>query len=83
MCLSTPSMPKPEPMPEPPPAPAPPVEQPKPTPAPELVNAKDKAPKISAKKTKRATQQQAARGTNALKIPLSTGPAKAGLNIPS
>ena len=82
MCLGMPSIPKPEPMPEPPPMPPPPVEQPKPTPAPELVNAKEKAPKISAKKTKRSQQQQAAKGTNALRIPLSTGKST-GLNIPS
>ena len=82
MCLSTPSIPKPEPMPEPPPAPPPPVEQPRPTPPPELVNAKEKAPKISAKKTKRSQQQQASKGTNALRIPLNTQ-AKAGLNIPT
>lgn len=83
MCLSAPKMPKPEPMPEAPPAPPPPVEQPKPTPAPELVNSGEKAPKITTKKSKRGLQQQASRGTNALKIPLSTGSAKAGLNIPS
>ena len=83
MCMSTPSVPEPEPMPEAPPAQPPPVEQPKPTPAPELVNAKEKAPKISAKKSKRGSQQQAARGTNALKIPLSTGASKPGLNIPT
>lgn len=86
MCMSTPSVPKPEPMPEPAPPPAPPVEAPAPTPAPELVNADSKAPKVAAPKTKRATQQQAAKGTNTLKIPLNTGAKQkgaSGLNIPT
>jgi hypothetical protein len=52
-------------------------------PAPELVNAKEKAPKIT-KKSKRAQKQQGAKGTGALKIPLNTGTkATTGLNIPS
>ena len=85
MCLSMPKMPEPEKMPDPAPAPPPPVDAPAPTPAPELVNADSKAPKVAAPKTKRSQQQQAARGTNALKIPMNTGTAgkKGGLNIPT
>ena len=71
-------------MPEPAPAPPPPQEPPAATPAPELVNVDAKAPKVAAPKTKRGQQQQAAQGTNALKIPMNTGtPGKAkSLNIP-
>ena len=86
MCLSTPSIPDPEPMPAPPPAPPPQQEAPAPTPAPELVNANEKATKIKQPSSKRAQQQQAAKGTSALKIPLNTGASASkasGLNIPT
>ena len=86
MCMSTPSIPEAEPMPQAAPPPPPTAEAPQPAPAPELVNANEKAPKVSAPKTKRGAQQQAAQGTNALKIPMNTGaPKKAagGLNIPT
>ena len=72
-------------MPDPPPAPPPAQEPPAPTPAPEMVNTDGKAPSVKQPKTKRAQQQQAAMGTNALKIPLNAGGEgpSGGLNIPT
>lgn len=86
MCLGTPSIPEPEPMPNPAPAPPPAQEAPGITPAPELVGAQEGATKVKKPKSKRAQQQQAAKGTSALKIPMNTGSAGAktsGLNIPT
>ena len=86
MCMSTPSIPEAEPMPQAAPPPPPTAEAPQPAPAPELVNANAKAPKVASPKTKRTAQQQSAKGTNALKIPMNTGASKkasGGLNIPT
>ena len=87
MCIGgTPSMPKQEPLPDPVPMnQQAEIAPPQLTPAPELVNADEKAPKIT-KKSKRDQKQQASRGTGSLRIPLNTGSSartSSGLNIPS
>ena len=73
-------------MPGAPPAPPPAEAPPAPTPAPEMVGANDKAAKIKKPLSARAQQQQQARGTSALKIPLNAGSGQkkgGGLNIPT
>ena len=55
-----------------------------PAPPPTLVQGTEEAPVVKTRKSKRKVNQQKAKGTSALKIPLATGDSKsAGLNIPT
>lgn len=82
-----PEMPEaPPPAPTPPP-PAPMVEPELPTPPPTNVTNGEDSPKVKKRTSKRQQQQQASKGTNALRIPLNLGKGAtaktSSLNIPT
>lgn len=76
--------PPPAPMPVKTPPPPKQADAPTPAPPPTLVQGTEDAPVVKTRKSKRKVNQQKAKGTSSLKIPLNTSAKKsAGLNIPT